>query len=301
MSARRVVPALLLCGCMFEADLGDLDGGVPLLPDAAAPPDVAIADAEIVYDPCMVPPCPVPSGPNKVTVCGRIHDLETTQLIVGDDTTAIRVRVYDALAFAGGATTSLGEDQPDSCGRFVVPDVVVPFTTFVAVVTDDRADSELDDYVPTAVATSPIAGQPIRLAAFATRRATDAAWSASAELPAPPFGERGVYVAIFLDPTQPPLPPFAGAPVAGVVVAHSGSMTDPDADFYFADLEPAIRRHVDPAQTSTGANGTALFSSGDLMEFTGLGAEPPGCQWPKTLGKAIPGAVFVQERVAECP
>lgn len=250
--------------------------------------------------------CPVPSGPNKTTVCGRIYDIQTTGEVVGDEVAKLKVTVYDALAFAGGSMTELGSDFPDACGRFVVPDVVVPFTTFIAVGTDDKPDSQ-DEYRLTGIATSPVGGQTTDgMRAFATRRTTDMNWTTTAGLTGATFVDRGVYLPIYIDPTATDVLPFPGAPVAGVTIAHSGTTTDPANDYYFDDAEGNLTRFTVAASSfmTTGINGSGLWLGGDLMEFTGNGAEPhagtpEACTWPKTLAKAVPGAVFVQERIAE--
>lgn len=248
---------------------------------------------------CATPAaCPSPST-GRTSICGNLHDTQTG-LRIEAEAEGLEVRVYDALAFAASSPDSrpppIGMAYPDACGRFVAENIVIPFTTFIAVAAQDRDEIGADEgeWVLTGVAASPVSGQTLAgLRAYATRHATDAAWSASASLPAPSFAVRGVYLPIFIDPS--------GAPAPDVVIAHSGSITDPASDHYFADADgPDVRLTVDPARAATGPNGSGLWLGGDLMEFTGVGGESPGCAWPKTLAKAVPGAVFVQERLAEC-
>lgn len=278
---RLAAVALLATGCMYPVDLGDHDGGVALFD--AGPPDV-------LAPPCDEPPeCPPPSA-GAMTLCGRVYDLETTTPVDGVAASPIEVRVV-----AGDLDPPLATPTVDGCGWFVAPDLAPPLTTRLAILTDDAAAA--DDHLPTAVTFWSVAGQAKTVNAFATRHATDALWSAAAGEPLPVFGELGLLVPIFVDPTRPPVPPFRGAPAAGVAIAHSVGV-----DSYFADADPLRRSQLDPALAATGANGTALFVFEGLVELTGQGGEPTGCSWPRTLTRAPPGVVVVLELAAEgCP
>lgn len=256
--------------------------------------------------------CPAPTG-SKITLCGKIFDVEDTSKVEEDaildgDQFKIKVYIYDALAFAnappGMPPAPIGEGDVDRCGRFVAQDITTPFTGFVAVATEDHPDRVgVDDYILTGIATRVENGQTLRgLRAFVTRRATEAMWTASANLPGgQTLLSKGIYLPVFINTMEAPLSPFPGAPTAGVTITFSNGMTNTANDYYFADMMPLNRTTIDPAASVTGPNGTGVYVLGDLVEYSGSGGNlPAGCNWPKTLAKSVPGVVFVQERESEC-
>ena len=96
----------------------DGDGGVPgpdadpTMPDA----DPNKPDANPL---CMVdPPCPPPSILN-VSVCGRVVDVETSEVIKAP--TDVVVQFFSFIDF--GAGPSLAEVSPDECGWFEAEDI----------------------------------------------------------------------------------------------------------------------------------------------------------------------------------
>jgi hypothetical protein len=299
MRLTHAAPMLLLAGCTYiDIHIGDeTDAGVPVPPIADAAPPLPDADSPPL--PCS---CPQPT-PGKFMICGRIYDLETSQP-VASAASVLKVDLYDALMFANNptATPPLGTATVDGVGCYRADDggVTPPFTAYVAAATDD-VPGQNDDWVRTAVAVPSGAGQRMTdVVAWATRHTTDQQWSTSAGLAGQTFAERGVYVGIFVDPNLPPLGPLHGTPVAGVRVTENGSVKATN-DYPFADVQPLLRTTVAPAQDVTGPSGSVLYTGGTLTQYSGSGAEPAGCAWPSTLAATIPGAVFVHERVAQCP
>lgn len=258
---------------------------------------------------CGPIPCPVPSG-GKLSVCGRLHDIETSQPIVGANTgaacdpdvpeasgpCALELQFYDALQFAGDPTgaTPLPYDRlrVNDCGYFAAENIPAPALGFLGIGVDDAGSA--DSYALSGVAIASVAGaREPDLTLYATRRTTDEMWTTSAENPygASTFSEHGVYVAIFLD---------ENGPVEGVVVTQNGS-PQPASDYYFSDTDPLMRSTVDTSLTSTGPNGTALLGDSQLVNHSGTGGGiPANCQWPSNLADAIPGVVFIQERHLVC-
>jgi hypothetical protein len=244
-------------------------------------------------DGCRAPPCPVPDA-GKVTVCGQLVDVETSAVIetaAGD----LTVELYDALDFASDPDGALPLPYDslviNQCGQFAVTNVPKPALGYLGIATDDAAG---DDYALTGVALPVASGDRIQdLNLYATRRSTDAAWTATAGDPfgGASFSEVGVHAAIYL---------LDGNPVEGVRITEN-SAPDPASDYYFSDADPATRTTVDPAQASTGPNGTALIVDSALVNHGGEGGDlPAGCRWPSGLADAIPGVVFILERHAEC-
>lgn len=275
------------------------DSGHPPPVDAevpdAAPPDGAPPAS------CDVPlPCPAPDA-GKVSVCGQLHDAETsapiqaaspTFLACGTDGAAtdgpctLAVQVYDALDFASNPTGAVplpaAEVVVDDCGRFRARDVTRPALGFVGLAVDDAAGAD-DDHVLSGTARPAASGAVLSgLRMLVVRATTDAAWSTQAGLIGDSFAERGVVLATFVD---------GDAPVAGVALTRNGGVVEADTS-YFSDTAPATRTTVDPGQTATGANGSALMLGSPLVEHSGEGAERGGCLWSTGLAASIPGVVF---------
>ena len=55
------------------------------------------------------------------------------------------------------------------------------------------------------------------------------------------------------------------------------------------------------ALDATGANGSTLLVNSNLVEHSGTGAEPSGCEWPALLAMAAPGVLFVDPMPISCP
>jgi hypothetical protein len=119
---------------------------------------------------------------------------------------------------------------------------------------------------------------------YATRNETDDDWTRTSRISGDSFATRGVLALVFR---------HNGVPQAGVQVRQNGSPI-PGFDYYFTDPDIA-RTTVDPDTVTTGANGTALvIGDSGVAEHHGVGGAPEGYCWPKALGGAIRGVVFVQ-------
>ena len=178
----------------------------------------------------------------------------------------------------------------DDCGRFRATDLEPPSLGFAAVTVDD-AMGTTDRHRLTTIAALEGAPDPETnrsLRAYVTRSATDVAWSTGAGLVGPTFADRGVIVANFR---------YQGAGHAGVTIIRNGMASAPD-DHYFSDVD-ASRTTIDPGASATGTNGTALFLGSSLVEHSGQGGQPVGCQWPSSLAAATAGVVFFVPMDAE--
>jgi hypothetical protein len=253
---------------------------------------------------CTAIGCPQPD-PGKITICGRVIDAENGQLVAGASTgvrctspdqggaCALSVKVYDALAFAddpvGSPELAYDEVVVNDCGYYSIRNLAPPELGYVGIGVDDGVAD--DDHVLSGVAQAAAANQRLDdLNLYAVRSATDARWTTSAGNPfGQTFSQQGAYLAIFLDADR--------QPVAGVTVTENGA-PQPAQDYYFSDVDPLARMTVDPAQTTTGANGSALLIGSVLSNHSGTGGLPADCFWPSNLATTISGVVFVQERVA---
>jgi len=264
---------------------------------------------------CSQPlPCPTPSAGN-LTLCGRLYNIEDTSPFDdgnpndGEPWKTIELRVYDPIAFVNDPSTPpLTTKTPDSCGRFVIPDVPRPGDGFIAVASDDLNDgSNTDAYVQTGIASPATAGQVLDgMRAWVFKRSVDQSWSTAAGLTGGmTFGKMGVYIPIFLSGSAAGI--FPAGPTAGVTIASVSNVgiRTPMAsnDYYFDDSDPMQRKTVG-ARASTGPNGSGLYINTGLDTFSGVGGSPNGTCWAKDLAAApMPGA-YVQERTASadfCP
>lgn len=289
MRLALVAALATLPGCVFYVDDGDdqppsVDAGWWPSPDAwPQRPDADIGDG-----PCDLNlTCPAAS-PNRVSVCGRILDVETSQPVEGP--AVVDITPYDALEFAGnpnGATPLAYEDKlVDACGRFRLHNINRPSLGFLGLAVDDPSGGTADTYAMGAVAFAVGSGENRnRERVFAIRHATDAQWTSQAGLIGQSFVTRGALLAIFLDEE--------GEPVAGVTVTEAGA-TEPQNDYYFAGANPWTRTTVNPSLTATGANGSALKIDSALVEHSGEG----NCvgTWDSALAASIPDVLFVTIR-----
>ncbi len=259
--------------------------------------------------------CPTPAS-NKMSVCGRLYDVETDERIIGTDAVGARcgsgdevlegpcqlkVGFYDAIEYANdpsGATELAREDFfLDDCGRYVVKNVNVPLFMGIAV---DDASGAPDTHRNTGVA-FPAAAATIRnrQKSYVITRATDEAWSVAAGAPfsaTNTFVDVGVYMAIFMKESTP---------VLGVTVTGANNASRPGDDYYFTDTDPTTRSMV-VAGGPTGANGAALLINSGLVAHSGTGGEPTDsedrpCHWPSDLADSIAGVLFLSTRVALDP
>jgi hypothetical protein len=302
-TALVLVATLASSGCIFvNENVGDhVDGGPPADAPTGGPADAA-PDADIGA--CQALACPSPD-PGRFMICGRIIDVETSEPIVGPTAQSLKVSFYEALAFANNAETPPEFTvHPDPCGRFVSKivgheGVAVPGTMYIVVGVDD-ADAPFPggNFATTVVPVPGVPGGKVTgFHAYATREATDGAWSGST---VPSVVQQGVFAGIFIDTSKAHVGIYNGAPTAGVELTVAGAL-DVVRDFYFDDTAPLERSHVGDL-TTTGANGTVLYrpaTPGDLETYGAIGGS--GCTWPEELGTTVPNAVWVSEREGVCP
>lgn len=300
---RLVALYVLATGCDRVVELHDHDAAV--LRDAA--PDALDAPAPDFIPPnCATPlPCTLPRV-GRLTVCGAIADLETDAPIVSAGPAAacgasdggpcaLRVRFFDALEYAQGATTAVPKEPSallvDTCGRFRATDVTEMSFGFAAVEVADPEGASAA-HVPTiiAIANADAQGGATHLA-YATRLATAARWTTAAG-ETTPLAQTGVLAMVFR---------YRGAPVAGVRPRNSSTTDIIDAR-YFADAGPA-RTTIAIGATATGPNGTTLVTGAGPTPagYDAVGAEPVACVWRQGLAARIPGAVMVDARVPTRP
>jgi hypothetical protein len=275
-------------------------------------PGVVVCQGEGGGARCDAPlSCPTP-GPNRMSICGQLYDVETDQpfrapgltdssspTVCGDTLTAagtgpcsFEVKFYDALQFANNpAATPLainGEYYLDDCGRFRGTDIALPSLGFYGIGADDEySPSESGQYrlsgvaFPDAPGTAR-AGQKL----YVTRISTDQAWSTALGFGDNSVLDRGVFMTVFY---------YQGVPRPGVQVTDGGAV-DSAADYYFSDVS-LTQRSMPVAEPPTQMNGAALSFGSGLTERSGVGAEPAGCEWQSDLARAIPGVLFFSPRV----
>jgi hypothetical protein len=300
-----LLPIALAAGCLRIIDLDDdeneLDAIVVPVDGMTIPPGDALAD-------CAIPlPCPAPDS-SRATLCGRIYDSESDDVVEASNPTrqactgatasgpcSLRVRYFDALDFAmnptGAQTIEPSESVVDDCGRFRAQNMQRATFGFMGIAIDDtQTVTPAEPHRLTSVAYSnAIAVGNTNVRAYASRVSTDMRWTATAGLTGMTFAQRGVLLKVFL---------YHGMPVAGVGGTRSGAQV-PNDDFYFSDTG-ITRSTVAPAQSATGANGSALIiNSPSPIEHSGTGGEPAGCQWPGTLSASIAGVIMVDRQEAE--
>lgn len=268
--------------------------------------DDAGSDADVSDACAQSTTCP-PAAVDKVTVCGRLYDVETETEIraavpkhaacgsgaeAEDGPCELSMLFYDATAFAmnPGATAPLAVQalELDDCGRYVAENVDLPAFGFLAVAVDDAATAP-DDHRLTVESFPVTSGQRREnQKSYVVRRSTDLGWSADAGLGVSTFVDLGALMSIFLHGTSP---------VAGVTVTSDGSARAGD-DYYFTDTDSNLRADV-TATGPTQANGAALLLNSALVDHSGLGGEPPGCVWPSAPAVTVPGVLWMVPQVAE--
>ena len=252
-------------------------------------------------------PCMPPTS-GRLTLCGRLYDTETDQVIAAagatgvpcnpaaptaDGPCSLKVQFFDALAFQMDPVNATplvpASLLVDDCGRYQVRDLPGTSFGFIGAGVDDGM-GVADSHILTGVATAEALAAPARgFRLYATRKTTDTSWTTAATLGSPRFAAQGVLAMVFH---------HRGAPVAGVVARRGGNVIPAD-DYYFTDAT-ASRTALDKTKIMTGDNGTALvINSSAPTAHDGQGGEPAGCKWPATLAATIPGVVFVQVKDAE--
>lgn len=292
---------------------------VSILPPTICDPETTVEEVDddgvivcrgTVQDGCVGPlPCPTPD-PGKMSLCGRLLDLELgTDIQVDgvvnsrcdpasptdDGPCSIAIEFYDAIDFVDDPNNApplpAEELIIDECGRFSAYNVPVPSLGFIGVGIDDAGGA--DALALSGVALEAVSGATLRdTNAYAVRHTTVQSWTTTAGDPfgGATFAEVGVYVPIFM---------HEGERVSGVRITRGGSTSSSD-DYYFSDPDDTIRT-VDPNLTETGPNGAGLLvNTPSIGIHSGIGNEPAGCVWPSNQAATIEDVVFVQERVAEC-
>ncbi len=293
----RLLAAGLLAASLFaacSATDGDvlrshgLDGAVTSGDAAPTPdgPDLCTQDG----------PCPTPSAGN-FTLCGRVHDLETTEALSSDGGPGaeLTVRIYDVTKLASDDDLPLVTATLDSCGWFVAPNIPGIASGLVALTTDDtQATGTVFGWAGSVVRVNP--GQVGRVNAFALRSATESAWAANAGL-SPGAISGGSLLAIYTDLNQPPVGPFQGTPVVGVELTRNGLPLGGD-DYYFSDAAVLDRRTVAAGQSSTGANGSG-FATGLSLSTEASGSKS-GCSFVDVTAMTVVPILQVQEIRGTC-
>lgn len=264
----------------------DGDGGVPG-PDA----DLTNPDADPDANPeCRVdPPCPTPSILG-VSVCGRVVDVETSEVIKAP--TDVAVQFFNLIDFGSGPF--LAEVIPDECGWFEAEDIGGLIPGVLVMSTDDQGSSSNYSRVVSVLSSS--FGQPLIANAPVLREAVDQAWGDAAGLGGQSFSDVGALLLMFFDGTEPEVFPYRGTPVTGVTLTEEGT-PQPSDDYYFSDTNPLLRVTVDPGLATTGADGAGLLvGTLPINDYSGAKLD---CTFGATNG-VIPGIVQAQEIYGSC-
>jgi hypothetical protein len=256
-------------------------GIVGLLSSCGGSADLAPPDPNCDLQ-CSVPPA------GKFCIAGQLRDTENNDPIPGEN--SVEITFYEASSFVSGPNItpplSIDTITMNSCGQFLAQGITTPVTGFVVIKTDDITG--VDDYLPTG-ALYPVTpnSQVDNINLFATRYTTDNQWTSSAS---DPFGgllfyEEGAAALIFM---------HLDVPVGGVTITVNNTLQTAD-DFYFSDSTFNSRTAIDTNLTATGINGTGIITKSFLVNHSGTGSEPAGCEWPSNLSASIPGVLMVQE------
>jgi len=275
----RVLGDALLSGTVtVVTPTGVVNSAEPLMFVPAAP----VCDLQ-----CSTPP------PGTFCIAGQLRDTENNEPIMSDS--SIDIALYDGLSFAqnptGAVPLPVDSITLNGCGQFVAQGVATPALGFAVITTEDAVEG-VDDYLPTGAlfpvtADSQVDGMNL----FATRYATDEQWTNSAGNPFAgdlSFYEVGAFLPIFI---------HQGVPVAGVTITVNGAAQVAD-DFYFSDSVSNSRTTIDTNLSATGINGAGIIVNSSLVNHSGVGSEPVGCEWPSSLSASIPGVLLVHEMKA---
>jgi hypothetical protein len=185
---------------------------------------------------------------------------------------------------AGSIPLAHGGLRVDGCGRFRFEHLNPPGSGLAALTVDDAgAVHALSAHFLPLVASEVIE----QFGALAVKASTVQMWTDSAGSPfgLATFAEYGVLFATYR---------YHGSPAVGVTATRDGS-PQPADDYYFSDTSEDSRGTIDPAQTSTGANGSALLVDSGLVTHSGTGGEIGGCAWTERLAATIAGVVAIAE------
>jgi hypothetical protein len=238
----------------------------------------------------------------KQTICGQLFDLETGMPFTDGNATctpcgaptatgvcSLKLRPLDAVKFGMNPQDPTAELESgpvvlDDCGRYKVPNIVLPTNPFVGLGIDDAAPGMQGPGGTTnaiGLATPAVPNLAVKdFEAFVAPAATTTAWSDSN---GPAIAE-GIFVAIFRAQR------VGQATQADVTILRGGTPIPPD-DFYFAGVP---RTAIDPQANSTSSNGTVLVTNAQLDGYIGAGGLPSECQYEGHAGVSLPFVLFVQ-------
>jgi len=193
----------------------------------------------------------------------------------------LSVTAHDAVDFATnpGASNPLsaGETIVDGCGRYRFANLTTSSSGYVAIVTDDAPGGTT--YMPAQATHALAVNQHVDgMTAIAARFNDVNAWGLMA-------GQNYVNSGALLLMFRTGATPTAAVSVTGTGIAR-----------YFSDTD-AARYSASSAATSTGANGSALYSSGTASSASG--GESGGCVWPPINRTSVTGVVAYAEFVCQ--
>ncbi|HEY5937341.1 MAG TPA: hypothetical protein VIU61_21985 [Kofleriaceae bacterium] len=256
--------------------------------------------------------CTTPAGASKQTICGRLYDFETNlPFRAGGDTDtapcnasmpeasgpcALTIGAYDAIAFAMNPGTAVplptGGLYIDRCGRYKLTDIETNGTgPFIGLGVDDAGGMGPTGVTVTAAVATAKSGMTAtrNVEAWIVKPSTAMMWATTGG----PTLQTGVYAGVFRQHKVGNGDQFANQ--MGVTITKAGNTVTAN-DFYF-QAALTDRTTVDPAATSTGANGTALVNNAsvnDSVVWAGQGALGAGCRWEPHAAASLPGIVFIQ-------
>jgi hypothetical protein len=240
---------------------------------------------------------PCPGGGTTMSICGRIHDLETDDVIAlagnavkcnpdapaADGPCSVKYEFYDAANFATGQMMQLdykvGNVIYDTCGRFRVTGLGAPATGVVAVGARATAASRKTTGITIKYAAG---GAAAGVSMYSTRTTTDTKLGTAAGA-GTSLAANGAIVSLFA---------YKGSPVMGV------TLNEPKV-FYFTDASKTSRSMV--GGTATGMNGAAIVLQKALGPVIATGGLPAGCDWGTEIpqnayGATVKDVIYVQQR-----
>lgn len=246
--------------------------------------------------------CPQPA-PGTQTICGQLFDLETGAAFsdpgaqctpcgapTATGVCSLELRALDAVKFGMNpmdptAVLTTGAIYLDDCGRYRIPDIVLPTNPFVGIGIDDAAMAMRGPGGTTnaiGLATPAVPNLALKdFEAFVAPASTTTKWATNG----PPISG-GMFVAIFRAART------GTANQAGVTILRQGAPI-PGDDFYFTAGE-TTRETIDGSANATGANGTALVTNAMLDGYIGAGGLPAECIYEGHAGVSLPFVLFVQ-------
>ena len=248
--------------------------------------------------PCNCPP----AKEGMVNLCGRIYNAGDTAPVGTVETplagNPLKIVAYEPLLFIGSTPGNrpepVGFGTINECGYYSILDIQAQESGLLALGVDDADDSGADEYVLTGSAlTAPGGFRDANRRAWVVKNTTDAAWSSSAALEGGTFGSKGAWLGIFADTSQPAVPPFDGAPKAGVTITGNSPR-----GYFFDDTDPLVRSNVAPAMGTTGPNGSGLVLG--FPALTAFGGQGSGCDFPQVPAATPPGVIVVHLFEAAC-